>query len=68
MNTPRHIDLLIGEQAYLLDALRAYREVIDSGCCNDCGSMKDCEFVPKLGQLVRYNCPFYKRKEAKDGN
>lgn len=68
MNMPRHIDLLIGEQAYMLDALRAYREIIDSGCCNDCGSKKDCEYAPKPGQLVRYNCPFYKRKEVKNGN
>ena len=67
MNIPRHIDLLIAEQSYILDALRAYREVIDSGCCNDCGSKKDCEYVPKLGQLVRYNCPFYKRKEESNG-
>lgn len=68
MNTPRHIDLFIGEQAYALDVLRAYRDIVDSGCCNDCESKKDCKYAPKPGQLVRYNCPFYERKEVKDGN
>lgn len=68
MNIPRRIDLVIAGQAYILDALRAYRDIIDSGCCNSCGSKKNCEYAPKPGQLVRYNCPFYERKEIKDGN
>ena len=24
---------------------------------------KTCEYIPKVGQLVRYNCPFYKQEK-----
>ena len=59
------LDDAIGDIAYILDTLMAYRNIVDSGDCNRCGKKKTCEFVPKPGQLVRYNCPFYKRAEGK---
>lgn len=34
------------------------KEIWDSGGCNDCRNGQ-CEWRPKLGQLVRYNCPHY---------
>lgn len=34
------------------------KEIWDSGSCNDCQNGQ-CEWRPKLGQLVRYNCPHY---------
>ena len=58
------LDDAISDVAYILDTLMAYRNIVDSGDCNRCGKKKTCEFVPKPGQLVRYNCPFYKRMEG----
>lgn len=57
------LDQAISEVAYILDCLRAYREIAASGCCNNCRN-GDCEWKPKLGQLVRCNCPHYKRFDA----
>ena len=53
-NMINRLDRLISETAYFLDCLRAYRNIVESGCCHD------CKYVPKVGELVRYNCPFYK--------
>lgn len=38
--------------------LKALKEIWDSGDCNDCRNGQ-CEWKPKLGQLVRFNCPHY---------
>ena len=58
------LDDAIGDVAYILDTLMAYRNIVDSGDCNRCEKKNTCEYVPKPGQLVRYNCPFYKRAEG----
>ena len=42
----------------LAEWLKALKEVWDSGDCNDCRNGQ-CEWKPKLGHLVRYNCPHY---------
>ena len=42
----------------LAEWLKALKEIWDSGDCNDCRAYK-CEYKPKLGQLVRFNCPHY---------
>lgn len=52
----------IFEVAYILDCLMAYRNMIKAGDCNSCKN-KDCQWKPKPGQLVRYNCPHYKAEE-----
>ena len=57
------LDKSIADAAYILDSLMAYRNIVESGCCNDCRIAKSCEHLPKVGRLVRYNCPFYERKE-----
>lgn len=59
------LDKSIADVAYILDSLMAYRSIVESGCCNDCRIAKtsSCKYMPDLGQLVRYNCPFYERKE-----
>ena len=64
------LDKAIADVAYILDSLRAYRNIVESGCCNDCRIAEpySCEHLPKPGQLVRYNCPFYERKEDTDVN
>lgn len=60
--------LNIVDMAYILDALMAYRNIIQAGNCNDCKAQKECEVKPKLGQLVRYNCPFYHRDGQNETN
>ena len=51
------------EHRQLAAWLKVLKEIWDSGDCNDCGN-RGCLYKPKLGQLSRYNCPFY-RKEVK---
>ena len=58
------LDDTISNVAYILDILIAYRNIVQSGGCNNCAEMKQCQYVPKLGEQVRYNCPFYKGKEG----
>ena len=43
---------------HIADWLKALKEIWDSGDCNDCRNGQ-CEWEPKLGHLVRYNCPHY---------
>lgn len=47
---------------YLYDCLSALKNIQDCGDCNVCANKKDCQHVPKAGQMVRYNCPFYKKE------
>ena len=56
------LDDVISETAYVLDTLMTYRQIVQSGDCNSCAVSKECEYAPKLGEQVRYNCPFYKRR------
>ena len=51
----------------LVDWLRLLKEILDCGDCNDCGN-RECLYRPKPGQMVRYRCPFYQKKENKNGN
>ena len=53
------LDNIISDLKYLLDTLIVYRSIVESGDCNVCKAKKDCKYVPRLGQQVRYNCPFY---------
>lgn len=32
--------------------------------CNDCGSSRDCEYMPEPGQMARINCPLWRPQEA----
>lgn len=61
------LDEAIAGTAYILDSLRLLREILETGNCNDC-SNKKCEYMPQIGQRVRYNCPFYKTEVKRNGN
>ena len=56
------LDDAISDVAYILDALIAYRNIIQTGNCNDCDKRKYCKYLPQAGQQVRINCPFYKKE------
>lgn len=49
----------ISDVAYILDNLILLRQIQQTGDCNICKN-RDCGYMPKAGQMVRYNCPFYK--------
>lgn len=56
------LDDTIANVAYIFDTLMVYRNIAQTGNCNICKN-KDCQWKPKVGQLVRYNCPHYKAEE-----
>jgi hypothetical protein len=54
------LDDTISDVAYILDTLLTYRNIVQrGGDCNTCKKKKECEYAPKPGQLVRYNCPLF---------
>lgn len=58
------LDDAIANIACILDNLVVLRDIEKTGCCNDCAVRSDeCMFAPQLGQVVRYNCPFYRKME-----
>lgn len=54
------LDKTISDVAYILDNLILLRQIQQTGNCNNCKN-KNCGHIPRAGQMVRYNCPFYKR-------
>ena len=57
------LDNAIANTAYILDCLRNLRSIYETGDCNNCGIKVICDFKPKPGQMVRYNCPFYVKED-----
>ena len=62
MNDNDRLNKTIADIAYTLDSLRVLKEIYQAGNCNNCTN-RDCGYLPKPGQLIRYNCPFYKQKD-----
>ena len=54
------LNKVIADVAYILDVLMAYRNIIQTGDCNTCHD-RNCQYRPKPGQMVVYNCPFYEK-------
>ncbi len=59
------LDNLISDIGYLYDCLRALRNIWELNDCNKCGKKRECEYVPKPGQIVRYNCPLFEEGEKR---
>lgn len=57
------LDRAIYDVSYILDVLNAYRDIQNTGNCNWCSDKLICQYVPKPGETVRYNCPFFKEEE-----
>ncbi len=55
----------ISDVAYILDSLILLRQIQQTGDCNVCKN-KGCKYKPKAGQMVRYNCPFYKEESENE--
>ena len=60
------LDNAIAHVSYIFDCLTALRNILETGDCNNCGA-KDCICKPKVGQMVRYNCPFYVKDGGSNG-
>ena len=58
----RRLDEAIANVHCILDCLMAYKRIARAGDCNTCKN-KNCQWKPKPGQLVRYNCPHYKAED-----
>lgn len=56
----------ISDVAYILDSLITLKRIQNTGDCNVCKN-KECKYKPKVGQIVRYNCPFYKAESRDKG-
>lgn len=61
--TEDRLNKTISDIAYILDSLIPLKQIQNTGDCNVCKN-KECEYKPKVGQMVRYNCPFYKADEG----
>lgn len=57
-----NLDELLALTASMYGHLRAYKDILETGNCNDC-MVRECKYQPQWGQMVRYNCPFYWRGE-----
>ena len=53
------LDKTITDVAYILDVLIAYKRIVNTGCCHNCGCADLCKYLPGWGEPVRYNCPLY---------
>ena len=58
-----NLDKAIRNTAYILDNLELLRHIQKTGDCNTCKAQKSCKYAPEVGQMVRYNCPFYNGRQ-----
>jgi hypothetical protein len=47
----------------IADWLKILKDIQSTGSCNTCKSRRMCEYEPEVGQMARYNCPFYKEEK-----
>ena len=50
---------IIKNLKFIIDALEFTQEMRGVHNCNDCGVEKECEYRPKWGEPVRWNCPHW---------
>lgn len=52
------------EHRQFADWLKLLKRILDSGDCNSCAMLhSQCRYAPRIGEQVRYNCPFYVKEE-----
>jgi hypothetical protein len=62
-----NLDKTITDVAFILDNLILLRQIQLTGDCNICrNNGNGCLYEPKAGQMVRYNCPFYKAESEEE--
>lgn len=60
------LDDLIEQKELELNYLKSLREIINSHDCNECADSKDCGYRPEWGELIRYNCPLFVKRDEED--
>ena len=45
---------------YLADVLLLAETIENMNSCNNCAVRRKCEYCPRPGKNVRYNCPLWK--------
>ena len=63
-----HEEKILSDLMYILECLMLYKKIVESGDCNICGKEPTCRYKPRIGQMVRYNCPFYEGVNYESGN
>lgn len=61
------LDNVIADQRYVLECLELLRKIQESGNCHTCDNQK-CDCKPEWGEMIRYNCPYYKNYNEKLSN
>ena len=57
---------MIDNLRYLANCLESYESLLDLPNCNNCGILKTCKYVPKLGERVRINCPLWQTENKEE--
>ncbi len=50
---------MAGEIYRLADLLMFALRIKETHSCNNCGIQKSCQYCPRPGETVRYNCPLW---------
>ena len=48
---------------YLADSMVLLNDIAKMNTCNDCGIQRKCNYCPRPGESVRYNCPLWQQQE-----
>lgn len=47
----------------ICDYARLGYQISTFNSCNDCGNKWDCQYTPKPGAMVRWNCPLWEGEQ-----
>ena len=53
------LEVCIASSYYLVDCLVLLNKIMKLPTCNECELASSCEYCPKPGEGVRYNCPHF---------
>ena len=51
-----------GMLLYVANCIQYYLRVGSCNDCNTCGKNPECEYLPRLGETTRINCPLWEEK------
>lgn len=51
---------------YVVNCINYYSRVSSYNDCNNCGKNPGCEYLPRLGEMTRINCPLWEGKKKNE--
>lgn len=66
-NTEMWLDETISHIKSVKSDIWMLHEIMSLPNCNDCKN-KDCEYKPKWGEHIRYNCPLHTDRKAENSS